>query len=93
MSDGYNGWTNWETWLINLHYEELITAFVSETKGCSGSDLRDFVDELWEVPEGLDPCMKDVLNGCLSDVNWNELVNHYLPDEEDEEDDPDEDYE
>lgn len=77
----YNGWTNWDTWSVNLHFgdywgadvglrDEPITA--DEMK----SDVEAFVDEaLASMPEGQRLFIGDWMN--LSAVNWNELAAHY----------------
>ncbi len=77
----YNGWTNWDTWSVNLHFgdywgadtglrDEPITA--EEMK----SDVEAFIDEaLASMPEGQRLFIGDWLN--LSAVNWDEIADHY----------------
>ena len=67
----YNGWSNRETWLVNVWFEP-------ESK----SDLdyaRDMLDEEWEKLPGI---FKDMVD--LSQINWDELYSHF--EEETEED-------
>lgn len=61
MSDNrYNGWTNRETWLINIHFNPECVADV---------DAAEAYIEDWY--EGLDALTKDFVDvGC---INWDEL--------------------
>lgn len=82
MNDNiYNGWTNWETWKVNLHWgdywasdsglrSEPITA--EEMR----SDVEAFLDEAFALlPEGRRLFISDMID--LSAVNWHELATHY----------------
>ena len=69
--DTYNGWSNRETWLVNLHFQFESRAeleFVRETLMDQLSDMpffwQDFID--------------------LSKIDWEELAS-YLPEEENHE--------
>lgn len=73
MCDKYNGWTNRETWLVNVWCNP-------ESK----SDVqfaRDMLEEQYDsLPAGP---LKDMIN--LGAINWNELFDAF-DDEEEEED-------
>jgi hypothetical protein len=82
MAD-YNGWTNWETWQINLWFggdEELyrcqrdfIDCAARQDDKITGTVVRDFVYEM--LPEGT----PDMERGWLTDepVNWDEIAEHW----------------
>jgi hypothetical protein len=61
----YNGWTNRETWLVNIWFNP-------ESRDDVDS-ARAHMDELYEhVPEGI---MRDMLD--LSVINWDELADQF----------------
>ena len=77
-----NGWTNRETWLVNLwcgdwlmedtdffHSPEELEELV---KSCAD------VDADVEIEAGL---ISDFISGCWAEVNWQELYDHYKEDE------------
>jgi hypothetical protein len=92
MSKGYNGWVNYETWLVALWLDN----------DCGSSDYwREVAEELWdeedpgrsqrlladrlkdEVMEGqpeLTGMYADMLNAAFSEVDWDEIASHYCED-------------
>lgn len=96
MSEKYNGWTNRETWLVNLHFGDddySIRDYVQQANGDIStvadnleSWVRDYVEEALRETHGF---ISDMLN--LSSVNWYELAEGYVqeywiePTEEEEE--------
>lgn len=89
--DGYNGWTNYETWRINLEVTDGMTL------GDFGFDVRYMDDEaysdterlaeaiesyaeeiiLGEIPEGL---ALGLAADFLNRVNWEEIAEHMIAD-------------
>lgn len=67
----YNGWSNRETWLVNLWYNP-------ETR----DDVEAAKDDLEEQYESLSPVMRDFCG--ISKVDWNELL-EYMEDESESE--------
>lgn len=89
MSDGYNGWTNWETWVTNLWIQEglldLFEAgeqaryFAEQDEDTAayemGKWIREQVEEvIGEQPAGL---VADFVGGALGSVDWTEIGEHF----------------
>ena len=81
----YNGWTNKETWLVNLHYGDMVQEHVEEAGHMEASEVREYVEyvaleceALSSLPMGL---LSDFVNTCFSEVNWHELSDHYVAEE------------
>ncbi|NCC19599.1 hypothetical protein EOM33_00900 [Candidatus Saccharibacteria bacterium] len=76
---GYNGWTNRETWLVNLwltndecYYEELqaiIKNFDSEEQA---EELEQYAHWIIDVDEA--SMTTDLLSTSLGRVNWHEIA-------------------
>ena len=64
-NDGYNGWTNRATWLVNVWGNPESRDDVE----CLRAELEAQYDEM---PNGI---LKDMLD--LSDINWDELLEHF----------------
>lgn len=80
MSDNkYNGWTNWETWLVNLWWGDSLLSYVEEDNIKDHEDLMNYVQEAFTDVYDLNAVgfIGDVLNGFWSEVNWRELLTHY----------------
>ena len=79
----YNGWSTYETWLVNLWLtndmqDEDLTASVKEANTTYEAKeiLKDYVEEL--VPfQGITGLFADLLRGALSEVNWYEIVKNW----------------
>jgi len=85
----YNGWTNYETWLAALWIgnEPYLDETVKEI--CArefeyGIDRDDAVKEFMSdlVYEGVPEAglASDFLGAALSEVDWREIVDHYVED-------------
>ena len=76
-----NGWSNRETWLINVHdffgdgyFAECNFASVEEAEEA----MREAFDEwLNEETRGMHPLIKDLIK---TDIDWRELAEHYYND-------------
>jgi hypothetical protein len=85
LSNEYNGWTNWETWLVNLHYEEILRELVKEYGIITGQALKEtFLSCIEDDLQSNNTFISDLINGSLGAVNWWELLNHYRDEDEDE---------
>ena len=88
MSDKtYNGWTNYETWRVNLEVfdgltlEDLNTVEVDPHE--VGEYLKEYADELIFVGFGYDErrpssLMEDYARAFLSEVNYEEIAAHMI---------------
>ena len=75
MSDNtYNGWTNYETWRVNL---EIFDTYIFEDTSypISPEYVRDIAEEIIDTsaPDGL---AKDYAMAFLNTVNWFEIAEH-----------------
>ena len=95
MSDNtYNGWTNWETWIVNVWvdndqmlYEyvkdmamEEMEEEVLEDKESAAYNLSKTMREQFDewAPEISNGPYLDLLNGALREVDWLELARHLI---------------
>lgn len=92
----YNGWTNYETWAVNLwltndqESDSYWRARVAElaatlpvTEDMLPYHVGDALKEEFEEASPLnDSCTvwADLLNAALSEVNWSEIAKHFLDD-------------
>jgi hypothetical protein len=84
----YNGWKNYETWCVVrwIDNEEAMQHEANEMGRRAGSqgelaqDLKDWIDEM--APALGATMWADLLNAALSEVNWSEIAEHYMPAEE-----------
>ena len=80
MSDGYNGWTNYATWRVNL---EMFDGgdFASDNDLDAydlGQSLREFAEDL--LSEQGSGMVLDYALAFLADVNWCEIARHMIED-------------
>jgi len=74
----YNGWTNRETWVINLWLGDYFQDVADEGQQL----MADYIEEtVWDMLEeaNVPDMFKDMID--LSAVNWRELEKHYITDE------------
>lgn len=101
----YNGWTNYETWNVNLwmnsdgsdsHWRERAEELMRDNDNDRDEATRALADEIKDSieeanPVGNDASMfSDLMSAVLSEVNWHETADHYVLDVEVEEPEPDE---
>lgn len=75
----YNGWTNRETWVINLWMGD----YFQEVANDGEHLLADYIEEtIWGMLEESEvpPMFQDLID--LGIVNWQELADHYVTDAE-----------
>lgn len=82
MSD-FNGWTNKETWLVNLWLGDDLLERSEEGQIITADFIRETVEEICETEtksvEGR--FLFDLLNCALGEINYHELAQHYEPEE------------
>lgn len=89
----YNGWTNWETWNCNLHFDgsfeeqaqecyddaEADSTFSRDENAAIG--LKDLIEEMVREhaeSEKVNPFVQDMVSGYLSEVNFYEIAKAYI---------------
>lgn len=82
----YNGWTNYETWLVNMWFGDIFADMQNEGEDTSADSLEGFVLEMLDS-EGTLPetgFAADIMNAALREVDWEDLAEHYALEEESE---------
>lgn len=82
MSNDYNGWTNYETWRVNLEIFDGLDMNDEIHQAGDAYHLADYLSEMADETvcgdaEGL---AKDYARAFLSNVNWYEIANHMVED-------------
>ena len=76
----YNGWTNKETWLVNVWYMDSMPDYFADCEQfeVDAHELEEAVkyiseecEALSSLPAGL---LSDFINTCWGEVNWHELA-------------------
>ena len=81
----YNGWTNKETWLVNVHYGDcfIVKEFIESSPNQYELEktLKDhfILDNDEEIKSSFG---RDMYRSALQNVNWRELAEHYWQDRE-----------
>lgn len=79
----YNGWTNYETWLVNLWFGDSAAEYFADQKITPDStDVSNYVEQIYEtdIPTS-DGFFADVINAFMGRVDWQELADHYTEEE------------
>ena len=78
----YNGWTNKETWLVNLWYMDSVPEYFADMDQfhVEPNELEESVRYIAEECEALSQLkaglLSDFINTCWAEVNWHELAQH-----------------
>ena len=95
MNDRYNGWTNYETWWINLHFEDYYSDLYEEMR--SDKDIymlslddriiyfRDLFQEVTEeqlTEYRVNDLQRSIIEIFLSEVNYYEIAKNIMSDYE-----------
>lgn len=88
----YNGWTNWATWMVNLHFDDFDFTDDVEDGVFDGMDkddirchvasyIQELVDSYIEdVADTSNVFVSDLINGTIQDVDWHDIADHYVDD-------------
>tara|TARA_A100001201_G_scaffold2908_1_gene7131 strand:- start:537 stop:857 length:321 start_codon:yes stop_codon:yes gene_type:complete len=91
----YNGWTNYATWMVNLHFDCLdfsdeIDSGVfddmdaDDIRGHVASLIQEYVES---YVEAVHPCTNLFVQNCIdstiNDVDWHDIADHYVDDIQD----------
>lgn len=75
----YNGWTNRETWLVNLWIGYNLEEYKNEGQEITEDFVKQFVYQIidFDVFSVENVFLSDLVNSTLDDVNWREIANCY----------------
>ena len=87
----YNGWTNYETWLTNLHFdnfdfEEVMDIFDDcQDKGDILNRIEDYIkdyveDYVEQFADSSNHFIADLIGSALSEIDYRDIAEHYIDD-------------
>jgi hypothetical protein len=92
---GYNGWTNYETWRVNLEMFDGMDIEETFRRKPDLGDLmewaKDYANELLEIDAKLGLAL-DYAQAFISNVNWAEIARHWMDDHWQEEEEEEEEF-
>jgi hypothetical protein len=73
----YNGWRNWETWIINLYVSDELIALADgeDDVGTLAERFCEYVKKLVETGPN-NSLLNDIVGGFMVSVDWRELAKH-----------------
>lgn len=89
-NEKYNGYNNYETWLVALWIDNdqcYLEDVQSMANGCEDSDtnnlatsIKEYVENMPDVSKAIENggMVADLVNSTLSDVDWYELSEMYI---------------
>ena len=78
-----NGWTNKETWLVELWFGDYFAELAGEGVELDADHLQSIVEEvLAEQMSSQTGLIADFVNDSFREVNWRELAEHHQVEEE-----------
>lgn len=92
----YNGWTNYETWNVALwlNNEPSTSEYLHDLSNGPGKtyekarQLQEFVEDMNPLSEGAS-MFHDLLSAAIHAVNWYEIIENHIEEENKEEEDED----
>jgi len=76
----YNGYTNHETWLVNLWMEEPLRELIQSDEMISNRNMCDLVYNYIDMNVVDVSLREDLIRSALGVVNWRELYDLYTED-------------
>ncbi len=89
MCKEYNGWSNYETWVVHLWLtndqgtDEYVRDKVRGLNTCDACEALEVIVSDDNPLEGQASMHADMLNAAISSVNWYELAKAFKDDEDD----------
>lgn len=89
---GYNGWTNYETWLVNLWLGDHFASCAEDLGDDMATDLLAMAQIIEQWTSGIlemdvisieSGFTVDLINASLSRVDWRDIAKHYVRQTED----------
>jgi hypothetical protein len=80
----YNGYTNYETWLVALWIDndQGLSEIITDNTRDNRDSLYNIADSIKELIEDYAPettgLYADLMNAALSEVNWKEIAENHL---------------
>lgn len=81
----YNGWTNWETWKVNLELLDGLDAsdlniehYTQDDYYEAGQVIADYVGELITVEYQYDGFVGGIIHDFLNSVDWTDIARHLI---------------
>jgi len=76
----YNGWTNRETWLVNLWLGDSLTTDVGSSMEIDAAWVKEVAEDVINGAVSDFGLASDLLEMALANVNWEEIASHYKND-------------
>ena len=73
----YNGWTNWETWNLNLWMDEMLNDMHNDGVDITADYVKEWVQEEFDRLDPKNGMLKDLLQGAIEAVNFHEIASRY----------------
>lgn len=81
-----NGWTNKETWLVNLWLGDSFAALQEDGEKITAEWIEAYIQEvIFDLEESASGFVLDLLNFALNEINYQELAAHYADAQEEDE--------
>ena len=78
----YNGWSNKETWLVNVWLGDDLQAHKDDGEPLTDDYIESIVDDMAAELEFDNGLLRDLLNTAMGEVNYWELEQHYKEDDQ-----------
>ena len=93
MATPYNGWSSYETWLCNIHFEgwdfSEYTEQIADTEPEDEGDVRNWLEDYiresvrditYDPLPGLSPWVMDLLHAAFEEIDFRDIADHYSAD-------------
>lgn len=97
LNTKYNGWTNYETWLCNMWFDNFeFSEMLDMFDGCEDKGdilntiedyIKNYVEEFVEyslAPGDAHGFIHDMLNSAIQEIDFRDIAEHYVDDVADE---------